>query len=330
MQEVSDMKGTLLKLVDDFSNKKIMVIGDLMLDKYIWGDVSRVSPEAPVQVVNVSKENYAPGGAANVANNVAALNAGVFMVGVVGDDHAQKILLDELEERKINVDGIVSMHDRPTVQKIRVMARGQQLLRVDYEDHSYVNGDVAGQMLDFIKKSINDIDAIVVSDYAKGVITKEFMDSLGKLVQQFNKILVIDPKPKNTFFYRNATVVTPNHKEAAEMAREEERNDDGITRIGNKLVKMMKSNVLITRGEHGMSLFEKQGKITNIKTRAREVYDVTGAGDTVVATVALALAAGAELKEAAALANYAAGVVVAKVGTSTMVVDELKAAIKDD
>jgi D-beta-D-heptose 7-phosphate kinase/D-beta-D-heptose 1-phosphate adenosyltransferase len=319
----------LLRIIEQFKNKKIIVVGDLMLDKYIWGNVSRISPEAPVQVVRVEKESYAPGGAANVANNVAALSGITYMVGIVGNDKAHEIMASELKSRKINTEGILEDKQRPTIQKVRVIGKGQQLLRFDYEEGGYLDRNAENKIFDFIVKRIHDIDAIVISDYAKGVITKNLATSLIKLANEKGKIIIIDPKPKHKDFYKNATLITPNNKEACEMLNVEEEDKD-LAEVGKKLLEELNAALIITKGEKGMSIFEKNGEITNIPTKAKEVYDIIGAGDTVVATLALALASNATLKEAAVLANHAAGITVGKVGTSTVTTEELKKAIENE
>ena len=301
-----------------------------MLDKSIWGEVSRISPEAPVQVVNVLEESYAPGGAANVANNIAALSAKSLMVGVVGKDATKNTLVSELKKRNIDVTGLIDDENKRTTRKVRVFGRSQQLLRFDYEKKGYVDKKIETNIFSFISKKIDEIDAIIVSDYAKGVITKDLMEKLIELCNKKNKIIVIDPKPKHKNLYKNSTLITPNLKEAHEMISflEEEPSTD-VDKIGKQLLKELKSNVLITKGEKGMSLFEKDGKITNIPTFAKEVYDIIGAGDTSVATVALALASGASFEEAAIIANHAAGITVGKIGTSTVSIEELKKSIEN-
>ena len=321
----------LIKIVDQFKNKKIMVVGDIMLDKYIWGEVSRISPEAPVQVVNVLRESYAPGGAANVANNIVALGAQAFMVGVAGKDTTKEKLIRELKNKNIDVNGLVISEDKRTILKVRVIGRSQQLLRFDYEKKGYIDAKTENNILNFIYEKINEVDAIVVSDYAKGVITKGLMDKLIMLCKEKNKITIVDPKPKNKEFYKNVTLITPNHSEAHQMSSfsEEEISDSDVEKIGRQLLKSFNSNVLITRGEKGMSLFEKNGSITNIPTFAKEVYDIIGAGDTVVAAVALALASQASFEEAAIIANHAAGITVGKVGTSTVSTEELSKRIEN-
>ena len=323
-------KEKLLRIIEQFSNKKILVIGDVMLDKYIWGEVSRVSPEAPVQVVKVDKESYAPGGAANVASNVASLNGTTYMIGLVGNDPANKMLISELNSRQINTEGMVEDKNRPTIQKVRVIGKGQQLLRFDYENGNYLDERMETKIFDFVLKRIQNIDAIIISDYAKGIITKNLAEKLISLANEKKKIIVIDPKPKHKHFYKNATLITPNNNEACEMLNIEEKDDNDLIKAGKSLLENLNSALIITRGEKGMAIFEKNNEITNIPTKAKEVYDIVGAGDTVVATLALALASNATLKEAATIANYAAGVTVGKVGTSTVITDEIKNALKNE
>jgi D-glycero-beta-D-manno-heptose-7-phosphate kinase len=311
------MNTELTNILNNFKEKNILVIGDIMLDKYIFGNVERISPEAPVQIVNVKKEKFIPGGAANVANNIAALNANAFMVGVTGNDNEANILLNELKKRNINTEGIITDQNKPTTQKVRILGQKQQLLRIDYEKKDYLNKETENKIIAFIKEKIEKIDAIIISDYAKGVITKNLIENIKKIAG--NKIIIVDPKPKHKDFYKNTTLITPNLKEAREMADNEEN-----------LIKELNTSILVTKGEKGMSLLEKDGNITNIPTKAKEVYDVSGAGDTVVATLTLALSSNATLKQAAILANHAAGITVGKIGTSTVTTEEIKASLKNE
>ncbi len=322
------MKQKLLKILEQFKNKKILVIGDIMLDKYIWGDVSRISPEAPVQIVNVLRETYEPGGAANVANNIAALNGEVFMVGITGNDETRNILISELKKKGINTEGIFIDKDKPTTQKIRIIGKSQQLLRVDYEKKEHVHKNIEDSVIKFLEKIIKEADVVVISDYAKGVITPYVCSKAIEIANKYKKAIIVDPKPKHRDLYSNVTLMTPNNLEASEMAGIEDGTDDAIAEIGSRLLKQLDANVLITRGEKGMSLFEKDGNITHIPTKAKEVYSIIGAGDTVVATAALAIAAGAELKEAATLANIAAGIKVGKIGTASVSIEEIKKEIE--
>jgi len=322
------MKNRLLKILDNFRGKKILVIGDIMLDKYIWGDVSRISPEAPVQVVNVLRETYEAGGAANVANNISALSGDALMIGITGNDDARKILVEELRKKNIDVNGVLIDKDKPTTQKVRILGKSQQLLRVDYENKEHVHEIIENSIISFVEKNIKNIDVVVISDYAKGVLTPKVSKKIIDISKQNKKIIIVDPKPKHREFYKDVDLITPNNAEASEMSGIEDGSDETIIEIGNKLMKSSNTNVLITRGEKGMSMFEKSGSVTHIPTNAKEVYSLIGAGDTVVATIALALASGADFKEAAVLSNIAAGIKVGKIGTASVSVEEIKKEIE--
>ena len=322
------MKQKLLKLLEQFKNKKILVVGDIMLDKYIWGDVSRISPEAPVQVVNVMRETYEAGGAANVANNVSALSGKAFMTGIAGNDEAKNILLGELKKKGVDTEGIFLDKDKPTTQKVRIVGRSQQLLRIDYEKKDHVHKNIEQSMIIFLEKIIKDVDIVIISDYAKGVITPEISNKIIQIAGNHNKAVIVDPKPKHRDLYSNVALITPNNAEASEMTNIDDESDDAVLEMGNKLLKYLNANVLITRGEKGMSLFEKDGSITHIPAKAKEVYSLIGAGDTVVAAIALALASNATLKEAAMLANIAAGIKVGKIGTASVSAEEIKREIE--
>jgi len=318
------MKNRMNSIMDEFKKKKILVIGDIMLDKYIWGEVSRISPEAPVQVVNAVRESYAPGGASNVANNVAALGAGVFMVGVAGEDLSKDTLVKEMKSRGINTEGILIHKNSPTIQKIRILAKSQQLLRVDYESKDGYPEHLQKEIAEFINSKIEEIDGVIISDYAKGVITKSVAEHIIKKCSEKEKIVVVDPKPKNTLLYKNVDMITPNHFEASEMSGLKDIDDNLIDSVGFKITTLLNTNVLITRGEKGMSLFQKDGGIFHIPTKGKEVYNIIGAGDTVVAVATLALVSGASLKEAAMISNIAAGIKVSKIEYPTVSIDEIK------
>lgn len=328
-------KGGIMKLsnvVKKFKDRTILVLGDVMLDKYIWGEVSRISPEAPVQIVNVDRESYVPGGAANVATNVAEMKSKVYMVGVVGSDETKNKLVEELKIKNIDVSGLITDKEKRTILKVRVFGRNQQLLRFDYEKKGYVGQNIEGKIMDFIDKKIEEIDAIIVSDYAKGVITAGLMEKLTKLCMEKSKMIIVDPKPEHKDFYINSTLITPNHNEAHLMTglTDSKNAREDIESMGSHLLKYLNSNVLITRGEKGMSLFEKEGNVKHIPTFAKEVFDIIGAGDTSVATLSLALASGASFEEAAIIANHAAGITVGKVGTSTVSTEELIESIENE
>ncbi|MEK6808787.1 MAG: D-glycero-beta-D-manno-heptose-7-phosphate kinase [Nanoarchaeota archaeon] len=323
------MESNFYNIISNFKSKKLLVIGDIMLDKYVWGKVNRISPEAPVQIVNVERESYVPGGASNVANNISSLGATAYMVSIIGNDSAKDILFNELNKRSINTSGIIVDITKPTIQKVRVIGQNQQLLRIDYENDGYINSKIEGEIIRYIGGIMVSVDAVVISDYAKGVITKELAKYVIELARNNKKIIVIDPKPIHKEYYRNVTIITPNHHEASQMTGINGENDIDIVKIGKKLLEEMNSPILITRGEKGMTLFEQNGNITNIPTMAKEVYDVTGAGDTVVATVALALCSGARIIDCAKIANHSAGIVVGKIGTSTVSVEELSRSFVD-
>jgi rfaE bifunctional protein kinase chain/domain len=323
------MSKKLVSLLDEFSSKKILVIGDIMLDKYIWGNVSRISPEAPVQIVHVRDESYAPGGAANVANNIAELGGLVTICGVRGDDPAGSILLKELRKRSIVTDSIIVDASRPTVQKVRVLGHNQQLLRIDYERTDGMRQEVVKQITEALLEGIKDVDAVVVSDYAKGITDKSIVKSIFSIAKKHDKIVIVDPKPQNKEVYKNCDVILPNYVEARSMSGMDDQDEEAFELLGTTLMQEMNANMVITRGEKGMSIFNRDGTITHIPTKAQEVYDVTGAGDTVTAALALAMAAGASLEDAATIANHAAGVVVGKVGTSTATIGEVRASMNN-
>ncbi|MBI2667972.1 D-glycero-beta-D-manno-heptose-7-phosphate kinase [Candidatus Woesearchaeota archaeon] len=322
------MKNNLIKIMSKFKEKKILVIGDVILDKYVFGDVSRVSPEAPIPLVDVSWENFVPGGAANAANNLASLGAQAYIIGVIGEDQNAVILLNKLNSRGIKTDFIVKDKNRRTILKERIVARSQQLLRVDYDTKDIINENIEKSSIISIKKIISEVDSVIVSDYAKGFITKNIMEEIIKLCRKNNKNLIIDPRPDNQLLYQGATLITPNYDEASKMAEVFGKEEDNLNLVGNKLRKKLNSDILITRGSRGMTLFSKE--IKHFTTKAKEVYDVSGAGDTVVATLTLALSAGATMEEAIMLANYAAGNVVGKFGTATTTVIEIEKSIKND
>jgi D-beta-D-heptose 7-phosphate kinase / D-beta-D-heptose 1-phosphate adenosyltransferase len=295
-------------LLNNFSNAKIVVIGDVMLDKYIFGNVSRISPEAPVPILTVNEESYRLGGAANVAANISSLGGDVSLFGFVGKDENSKILSNLFREK-----GIKSFLDtnHKTTVKERIIGRDQQMIRLDREDNSpkYFTPEILAPLK---KKSLAS-DVIIISDYAKGCVTSDLM----RVLKSFNKKIIVDPKPQNTSLYSNCFLITPNEKEALEMSSQSE-----VYSAGKYLRDNLGCNVLITRGEKGMVLFSD----TNIEipTVAKEIYDVTGAGDTAIATLSLALSCGSSLEEAVILANHSAGISVGKIGTSTVSIEELR------
>jgi D-glycero-beta-D-manno-heptose-7-phosphate kinase len=318
-------------LIKRFAHIKALVIGDLMLDHFLWGSVTRISPEAPVPVVEVSRETEMPGGAGNVAINMASLGAEVFVAGVVGQDRSAERLFSLLQRFPIHLEPIVRASDRPTILKTRIIAHHQQVVRVDREVRSDLSAEIRRQLWDQIQTLMTRVDAVVLSDYGKGVVDSALLNALIPIARKRNIPITVDPKIENFSRYRQVTCVTPNLQEAMAGARVSKvTSEEDIVRLGQQILKSLNSHsVLITRGEKGMSLFEKKKPPVHIPTRAREVYDVTGAGDTVISTLTLALAAGAPLRVAAELANYAAGIVVGKLGTAAVSRMELEEVLQN-
>ena len=319
------------KLFNRFSKCRILVVGDLMLDRYLWGSVSRISPEAPVPVVEISKEEHLLGGAANVANNIAALNGRPHLVGVVGKDSFASNLKSELAARKFADDGIFTDKSRPTTVKTRIIASNQQVVRADRENTAEISTRLNNRITTYVDSIIKKISAVIISDYGKGVINLALLRKIISACTENDIFVAVDPKESHFFNYRHVSTITPNHHEAGYVVGKKITNDKSLNEVGRQLLKKLESkSVLITLGEKGMALFERGRtakavpEVTKIPTLARKVYDVTGAGDTVVAAMTMAVAAGATLKEAAFIANVAASEVVAEVGTAQVSRDRLK------
>ncbi|HNT33441.1 MAG TPA: D-glycero-beta-D-manno-heptose-7-phosphate kinase [bacterium] len=313
----------------------VLVVGDLMLDRFIWGKVSRISPEAPVPVVDVQSETYVPGGAANVMTNLHALGAEVHVAGTVGQDREGRILLDLLSENGLNTQGIFPIKGKPTTLKTRIIAHSQQLVRVDREVRESVSASLTTKLLDSIERCLPRVKAIVIADYAKGVVSRDLIEGIVSAASKRHAgaiPVLVDPKTLDFSVYRGVDLIKPNQQEAAQAAHILISSHEDLRLAAERLLRDVECQaVLITRGEEGMSLFEKEHGFTHIPTTARQVYDVTGAGDTVMAVLALCLASGVDLVTAAHLSNHAAGVVVGKVGVSTVSLHELQEAItKDD
>ncbi len=323
-------KERLKQATRKFKDSNILVIGDLIVDHFIWGSVSRISPEAPVPVVNVTHDNLLLGGSANVLHNLYGLNATSTICGVIGEDDMGDRLLGLIHDLQSPIDGVFKVKDRPTTIKTRIVAQNQQVVRFDRESTGEVNGEWLKAIKEFIDQRLASFDAIIVSDYAKGIINSDLMEHLQKQLRNHPEIpLVIDPKPNNPERFKSATIITPNHHEAEIMSGIKITDQSSLEAAGNKLLTKMDSKaVLITRGEAGMTVFEKDQQPFTIPTVAKEVFDVTGAGDTVIATLALGLAAKLTFSEAATLANYAAGIVVGKLGTATVSIDEILKVMK--
>jgi rfaE bifunctional protein kinase chain/domain len=326
MQRILSKKRAF-SIIENFSRSGVLVVGDIMVDHFIWGRVSRISPEAPVPVVEVSKDNFMLGGCANVLNNIFAMGGQVYLAGVVGDDETGVRLISEFRSRGMDTGGIVVEKDRPTTLKTRIVAHGQQMVRFDREDRRPVKAKNIRKMLSYIRSIKSDIGALVISDYSKGAVTLSLLDGIRKEIAGRPIFTCVDPKAKDFSLYEGFDLITPNHHEAGHAAGAEIQNGQDHLRVGMKLMQDFSFRaILITRGESGMSLFEKDGRVkhTEFPAEAREVFDVTGAGDTVIGVLALCMAAGASVREAAYLANHAAGIVVGKVGTATVTREELK------
>ncbi len=307
------------KLLQNSKTKRIAVIGDVMIDRYIWGTVNRISPEAPVPVVEVENEYSRLGGAANVANNIVSLGARAELIGIVGDDFSGKEFRSILSEQGASSEGIITDSLRHTTVKTRVIAHQQHVVRIDHEEKKDIGSDIQQKIISTLEKNIDLIDGIIIEDYNKGVIVKELIHAVIALANRKKKIITIDPKFNNFFEYKNVTVFKPNKKETEEALGKKLKNDEDVLAAGKALIEKLNAEyVLLTRSEKGMSLFEKNGTVTNIPTNARKVADVSGAGDTVIATLTTMLAAGANIGEAALLANYAGGIVCGEVGIVTI------------
>ncbi len=318
-------------ILGGFSQKRIMIIGDLILDEFIWGKVSRISPEAPVPVVWAEKESFMPGGAANVANNARSLGAEVSIVGVVGDDERAAILKGELEHKGIETDGVISDKSRPTILKTRVIAHKQQVVRIDKENIDPIGEKTIKKLICFVEENMKRTDAVIIEDYGKGLISPEILKPIMKCAKKYKKIIAVDPKEEHFSYYKNATVLTPNQFEAAKAVGFNIKDKASLKHAGEKLLEKLNCSLaLITLGEQGMAVFQKNKPCKVIPTLAQEVYDVSGAGDTVISSFALSLISGADPILAAHIANCAAGIVVGKVGISVVTPEELFKKIEEE
>lgn len=306
------------RILDGFDDARVLVVGDLMLDRFIWGSVTRISPEAPVPVVEVTSESDVPGGSANVVTNTCALGARTHVCGIIGADRIGATLREKLAHRRIDLGGIITDPRRTTTLKTRIVAHSQQVVRVDRESKGEVRPREVARIVSYLRGLVPKLDAVIIEDYGKGLVTQGIVDELTRLAHAHGKILTVDPKIGHRLDYRGITAMTPNRAEALWLAGAGPGDRMGIEEAGGILLSTLACRgVLVTLGEHGMCLFRNGVPPANIPTAAREVYDVSGAGDTVIATFTLALASGASMEEAAVIANYAAGVVVGKVGTAT-------------
>jgi D-glycero-beta-D-manno-heptose-7-phosphate kinase len=323
--------GQLRNILKRFPQQTIVVVGDVMLDQFLWGRVSRISPEAPVPVVELTRESYFPGGAANVARNLRALGAPVKIMGVLGEDSAGEELRELLDEQGVETGGLVVDQNRPTTLKTRIVAHHQQVVRFDREKTEKIPPLAADKLMEYFHSEVDHAAAVIFEDYGKGVLSQKLLDDMQRLARKHRKITAADPNARNLLHYSGLTAITPNRSEAFTAAgvtyaepADEVLRDEPLMRVGRILLRKWRArNLLVTLGEHGMCLFRSGARPHHIPTVAREVYDVSGAGDTAIGSFVLGLTAGASPIEAAEIANHAAGVVVGKIGTATCSTAEL-------
>lgn len=322
----------LLELVKKFPTAHLLVVGDLMIDRFIWGDVERISPEAPVPVLRVTAESIRLGGAANVIHNIRSLGGQVTACGIIGADAAGKRMQQELKRIGALTAGVVVDRQHQTIQKTRVIARPrhQQIVRLDRESVSGARDSSLSRVRHFLMKHAERFDAIVVSDYGKGVVHDELLQWVAEFTRKKQRPSIVDPKKENYARYRGATLLTPNKDEASGASGIKIRDEKTLLAAGARLVRLWRAKaVLVTRGPDGSSLFRPRGAVQHFATEPKDMFDVTGAGDTVVAACALALACGAGYEDAAVLSNIAAGLVGDEVGTVAVAVERLRNALKD-
>ncbi len=313
--------------ISTFDSCQILVIGDLMIDEYLWGEADRISPEAPVQVVSVERHSHTLGGAGNVVNNLVALGARVAVAGVTGGGRDGDLLFEIFKKLNVDIAGLIQDPARPATRKTRVIAGHQHVLRIDRETRQQISDAQVARLVEYATERINDFDVILLSDYGKGLLTKTLVQEVIDVARHNEKTIIVDPKGLNFDKYQGATVITPNKREASVVAGIEIVDDLSLVAAGQKLLQdIPAAKVLMTCGKEGMFLFESGKEPHHIAAEARQVFDVSGAGDTVLAVLGLGLASGASFREAATLANVAAGIVVGKVGTATISQEELKAA----
>ena len=303
-----------------------------MLDEFVWGTVSRISPEAPVPVVWVNRESFMPGGASNVANNLATLGASTTISGIIGNDQKGRVLTSELRRKRVNTEGLIVDSERPTILKTRVIASHQQVVRIDREKTNEISDKILKKVISFVDSKIKDVDAVIIEDYGKGLISPELLKKVIPRARRLKKIITVDPKEEHFSYYKGVTSLTPNRAEAQNAVDFKIKDDETLYRAGRAILKNLNcKTLLITLGENGMCLFQKgKAEPLNIPTIAQEVFDVSGAGDTVISVFTLALCCGATAVEAAHIANCAAGIVVGKVGIAVVTKGELIERVKKE
>ena len=319
------------KLKKNFKGLKVAVVGDMMLDCYFQGDVKRISPEAPVPIVEVGNEFFRFGGAANVALNILKSGGEPLPVGVIGYDTDGSIFTSLINESNINADGIFLDESRPTTSKTRVIANNQHVVRIDKESKEYIDKQMQAKILKFLESHINSLDAIILEDYNKGVLSPALIEKIIQLANEKKIIVTVDPKFNNFFNFKNVTVFKPNRKEAGDILGMKIITDEDISFVGSKILERLEARyVLLTLGEGGIAVFEKDKPVRRMSTKARKVADVSGAGDTVISTLTMALAAEANIIEASYLANFAGGIVCGEIGIVPIELDKLFDTVKED
>ncbi|MFP6874638.1 MAG: PfkB family carbohydrate kinase [Verrucomicrobiales bacterium] len=330
-------KSRLGNTLKEFADKRILVVGDVMLDRFLWGNVSRISPEAPVPIVEIDREELYPGGAANVARNLLPFASSVAVMGLTGNDREGEQLIEILNKRGLNIDCMQSSEKNLTTVKTRVVARHQQIVRIDHERRTPLSETQTEQAVNQVAERLPELDAIIMQDYGKGFITQRFVDRINDIAGKSQAVITVDPNPNNPVIWRGATAIKPNRNEAFNFAKtakvpisDPPSKDTTLKKIAKSLFNLWETkHLLITLGEQGMVLCDNDAKFTHIPSRAQEVFDVSGAGDTAIAIFTLALASGADPVDAAEISNWASAVVVAKFGTATLEPEELLAAACD-
>ena len=317
-----------------FANKerpKVLVIGDLILDEYLWGGVTRISPEAPVPILETKSENLTLGGAANVANNLAALGCETYLIGAIGQDEKGDRLLELIQEKGINTEGIFRFVHRPTTSKMRIIAHNQQILRIDKEDNRPITEETENKIINFTNRILPEMSGVICSDYQKGILTEKVVKNLMHRAQNARKSVIVDPKSSDFSLYKGATVLTPNQKEVERSVPIKVASDEDLGRAAEYLLTLTRAEaLLVTRGKDGMTLYRNKEKPVEIATVAKEVFDVTGAGDTVVSVFGTAVFAGFSFQEATWLSNMAGGIVVGKVGTAVVTLNEINEFLEEE
>ncbi len=326
----SNKPKNLKTILDGFKNRKILVLGDVMLDEYLWGKVQRISPEAPVPIVEINRSEYRPGGAANVAVNLAALGVKTELVGLTGVDSKARTLKGLLQQRQIATEGLFADSNRPTTLKVRIGAASQQIVRLDYEDSSELSPKLEKAIYAHLKKRLPECDALIIEDYDKGLLNCDLIDKVLKLAQKHKVVVTVDPKLANFDYYRKVDILKPNYKELQDYMGRSFQSDDEFTAFAGVVCRQFEiRHLVVTRGSEGMFIFGPDKLIKHLPSFARDVYDVSGAGDTVISAMTVAYLAGQDIVNSALIANHAAAVVVAKQGTATANNDEISASFQE-